>query len=145
LKEQQHRVRQAIERGSWTQKAQAIRSLIDKIVVHWATEATTDKRFKSGVRTDAHHVEVFSTAAAGVNVPVMTIEGTSTQTRFGGDSVKLRQPGRGQALPNTNVPAADCSASTKPLCRARLKAEDMPTQSRGHGTRQSARRLIHSC
>jgi hypothetical protein len=72
---------------------------------------------------------------------------TSTQTRFGGDSVKLRQCGRGQVLSNTNVPAAGCSASINPLCHARLKAEDMPTQSRlrraqssrGHGTQRRPR------
>ena len=50
--------------------------------------------------------------------------------------IKLRQRGRGQVLPNTNVPAAGSSASTNPPCHARLKAEDMPTQSRGHGTRR---------
>ncbi len=41
---------------------------------------------------------------------------TSMQAWFGGDSVKLRQRGRGHLLPNTNVPAAASCASIDPLC-----------------------------
>jgi RNA polymerase sigma factor (sigma-70 family) len=40
------------------------------------------------------------------------------------------------AVRNRNVPAAGPSGSTNPLCRARGKAEDMPTPSRGHCTRR---------
>jgi hypothetical protein len=102
--------------------------------------------FSRGWKTDNRAVRFmtgFGSVAAATTVisPSQKRSGprstTFMQTRFGGESVKLRQPGRGQALPNTNVPPAGCSASTNPLCHARLKAEDMPTQSRGHGTRRT--------
>lgn len=78
LRQRQEQVKQAIDQGSYIQKAQAIRGLIDRIVCHWATVPTTDKRHKSGFRTYCQSVTVYSTATAkgtdGQPIPTMTIE-----------------------------------------------------------------------
>lgn len=82
LRESQQRVREAIEQGAWIERANAIRSLVDRIVCHWGEESTTDRRYKDGVRTFCRAVTVHSTAAVvdehGQPAPIMTIE-TSCQ------------------------------------------------------------------
>ena len=59
-------------------KANAIRSLIDRIVCHWGEEPTTDRRHKDGIRTFCQAVTIHSTAAIkdeqGETAPIMTIE-----------------------------------------------------------------------
>jgi hypothetical protein len=78
LRRQRDRVKQAVEQGSYTQKAEAIRSLIDRIVCHWATVPTTDKRYKTGENTYCRAVTITSKATAkttdGQPIEIMTIE-----------------------------------------------------------------------
>ena len=78
LRRQQDQVKQAVEQGSYIQKADAIRSLIDSIVCHWATVPTTDKRYKTGEKTYCRAVTITSKAAAkttdGQPIEIMTIE-----------------------------------------------------------------------
>jgi len=80
LRERQESVREAIEKGEWVEKANAIGRMIDRIVCHWDKEPTSDGRHKSGFRTFCRAVTVHSTAAVvdnGQVAPIMTIE-TST-------------------------------------------------------------------
>lgn len=83
LRESQQRVREAIEQGEWIDKANAIRSLVDRIVCHWGEEPTTDRRHKNGIRTFCQAVTIHSTATVkdeqGEPAPIMTIE-TSSQS-----------------------------------------------------------------
>ncbi len=78
LRQKQEQVKQAIDKGTYIEKAQAIRGLIDRIVCQWATVPTTDKRHKSGSKTICQSVTVHSTEAAkdknGQPIPIMTIE-----------------------------------------------------------------------
>ena len=60
-----------MERGDCVQEAEAIQSLIDRIVCLWARVPTEDKRFKDGYRTVCDQVDVY--AADG---EIVTIEGT---------------------------------------------------------------------
>jgi hypothetical protein len=81
LREKQAKVRDSIEKGSYIQKAEAIRSLIDRITCHWETVPTTDGRYKSGKKTICG-VTIESNATAkdmdGQPIETMTIE-----TRWG--------------------------------------------------------------
>lgn len=78
LRQQQATVKKAVEKGSYVQKADAIRNLIDRIVCHWESVPTTDGRYKSGVKTVCRAVTVESKAsakdAAGQPIEMMTIE-----------------------------------------------------------------------
>ncbi len=78
LRQQQATVKQAVEKGSYVQKADAIRNLIDRIVCHWESVPTTDGRYKSGVKTICRAVTVESKASAkdgdGQKIEIMTIE-----------------------------------------------------------------------
>jgi len=78
LRQKQAQVGDAIQRGSYIQKAQAIRRLIDRIDCHWAVVLTTDKRYQSGFKTVCQSVTIHSTTAAldkdGQPIPTMTIE-----------------------------------------------------------------------
>jgi hypothetical protein len=78
LRRQQDQVKQAVEQGGYIQKAEAIRSLIDSIVCHWATVPTTDKRYKTGEKTCCRAVTTTSKATAkttdGQPSEIMTIE-----------------------------------------------------------------------
>ena len=68
----QEQVRQAIATDEPLRKHQAIRQLIDRIVVEWATEPSKDRRHKSGVRTFCKSVRVIGTD--GNETPIMTNE-----------------------------------------------------------------------
>jgi hypothetical protein len=72
IRQQQERVKQAIAKGEPLRKAQAVRQLIDHIVVEWATEPTSDRRHKGGVRTFCKGVRVIGTD--GHETPIMTNE-----------------------------------------------------------------------
>lgn len=78
LQRQQAKVKQAVEQGGYIQKAEAIRSLIDRIVCHWTDVPTTDKRYKTGVKTVCRAVSITSKATAkttdGLPIETMTIE-----------------------------------------------------------------------
>lgn len=78
LRRRQEQVKQAVEQGSYIQKAEAIRSLIDSIVCHWTDVPTTDKRYKSGFKTICRAVTIKSKATAkttdGHPIETMTIE-----------------------------------------------------------------------
>jgi len=78
LRQQQAQVKQAVEKGSYVQKADAIRNLIDRIVCHWESVPTTDGRFKDGLKTICRAVTVESKASAkdadGKSIEMMTIE-----------------------------------------------------------------------
>jgi DNA invertase Pin-like site-specific DNA recombinase len=78
LRRQQEQVKQAVETGSYIQKAEAIRSLIECIICHWATVPTTDKRYKTGVKTVCRAVTIKSKETAktteGQPIETMTIE-----------------------------------------------------------------------
>lgn len=77
-KRQQEQVKPAVETGGYIQKAEAIRSLIECIVCHWATVPTTDKRYKTGVKTGCRAVTIRSKetakTTAGQPIETMTIE-----------------------------------------------------------------------
>jgi hypothetical protein len=81
LREKQAQVSHAVEQGSYIQKAEAIRRLIDRIDCHWAEVPTTDGRYKTGFRTVCRSVTIQATAAAvdkdGQPIPTMTIETSS--------------------------------------------------------------------
>jgi DNA invertase Pin-like site-specific DNA recombinase len=72
IRQQQEQVRVSIAKGEPLQKAQAIRQLIDHIVVEWATEPSKDRRHKGGVRTYCKGVRVIGTD--GSETPIMTNE-----------------------------------------------------------------------
>ena len=72
LRQQQEQVRRSLATGDYIQKAKAIRSIIDRIVIHWGQEPTTDKRHKSGYRTFVRGVEIVSQNPD--QYPNMTIE-----------------------------------------------------------------------
>lgn len=78
LRQQQATVKKAVEKGSYVQKADAIRNLIDRIVCHWESVPTTDGRYKNGVKTVCRAVTVESKASAkdadGKPIEMMTIE-----------------------------------------------------------------------
>jgi hypothetical protein len=81
LRQKQATVSQAIDQGSYVQKAEAIRRLIDRIDCHWAEVLTTDKRYKDGFKTVCRSVTIHSTASAigkdGQPIQTMTIETSS--------------------------------------------------------------------
>ena len=78
LREKQEQVKQAVAQGQWIEKTKALRNLVDRIVCHWQTVPTSDRRHKSGFRTFCKAVTVHSspavTAEDGTPAPVMTIE-----------------------------------------------------------------------
>lgn len=78
LQQRQAQVGDAIQQGSYIQKAEAIRRLIDRIECHWVEVLTTDKRYKSGFKTVCQSVTIHSTASVvnkdGQPFPTMTIE-----------------------------------------------------------------------
>lgn len=78
LREKQAQVKESIEKGSYIQKAEAVRSLIDRITCHWETMPTTDGRYKSGEKTICRAVTIESNATAkdteGQPIETMTIE-----------------------------------------------------------------------
>jgi hypothetical protein len=78
LQQRRALVQQAVDQGSYVQKAKAIRNLIDRITCHWATVPTTDKRHKGGMKTICRAVTIESkeTAKDHQNQPIetMTIE-----------------------------------------------------------------------
>lgn len=61
IRQKQEQVKKAIAVGEPLRKAQAIRQLIDHIVVDWATEPSSDRRHKDGVRTYVKGVRVVGT------------------------------------------------------------------------------------
>jgi DNA invertase Pin-like site-specific DNA recombinase len=77
LKEKQEAVKQAIEAGTWVQKAEAIRKLIQRIDCHWESVPTTDKRFKGGEKAICRRVVVTLGADTGRPGQTMTIESSS--------------------------------------------------------------------
>jgi hypothetical protein len=78
LRRKREKVKEAIDQGGYIQKAEAIRGLIDRIVCHWATVPTPDKRYKTGFRTYCRAVTIKAKAAAkttdGQPIETMTIE-----------------------------------------------------------------------
>jgi hypothetical protein len=64
LRERHQQVKQAVEQGGHIQKADALRTLIDRIVCHWEQEATNDRRYKNGIRTVCRAVTVHATETA---------------------------------------------------------------------------------
>jgi hypothetical protein len=78
LRQQQATVKRAIEKGGYIQKAEAIRSLIDRIECNFVDVPTTDGRYKSGFKAVCGSVTIHSKAAAkatdGQPIPTMTIE-----------------------------------------------------------------------
>ncbi len=72
IRQTQEHVRQAIAKGEPLRKAQAIRQLIEHIVVEWATEPSTDRRCKGGVRTYCKSVRVIG--MDGNETPIITNE-----------------------------------------------------------------------
>ncbi len=64
LRRRQAQVGKAIEQGSFVQKTEAIRRLIERIDCHWTEVLTTDKRFPSGFKSVCDKVTIHSTAAA---------------------------------------------------------------------------------
>jgi DNA invertase Pin-like site-specific DNA recombinase len=84
LRQQQAQVKNAIEKGSYVQKADAIRRMIDRIVCHWESVPSTDGRHKNGVKTICRSVTVESRAMAkdadGKPIEIMTIETPTGRT-----------------------------------------------------------------
>jgi DNA invertase Pin-like site-specific DNA recombinase len=78
LRQQQATVKQAIEQGGYIKKAEAIRSLIDRIECNFVDVPTTDGRYKSGVKAVCQsvtiHSRVAAKAAGGQPIPTMTIQ-----------------------------------------------------------------------
>ena len=78
LRQQQSNVKHAVEKGTYVQKAEAIRNLIDRIVCHWESVPTTDGRYKNGLKTICRAITVESSPSAkdadGKNIEMMTIE-----------------------------------------------------------------------
>ena len=78
LRQRHQQVQQAVEQDEYVQKSKALHSLIDRIVCHWDQEPTTDRRYKSGVRTFCRAVTVYGTTPVmgeqGEPIPTMTIE-----------------------------------------------------------------------
>ena len=58
IRQKQKQVKEAIAKGEPLAKAQAVRQLIDYIVVEWATEPSNDRRHKNGIRTYVKGVRV---------------------------------------------------------------------------------------
>lgn len=81
LRQQQATVKKAIERGGHIQKAEPIRSLIDRIDCNVVDVPTTDERYKSGFKAVCQSVTIHSKATAkaadGQPIPTMTIETSS--------------------------------------------------------------------
>jgi hypothetical protein len=86
LRQKQATVKKAIEQGGYIQKAEAIRSLIDRIECHFTDEPTTDGRYKSGFKSVCRSVTIHSKASAratdGQPTPTMTIETPSAWCWF---------------------------------------------------------------
>ena len=81
-------MKHAVEKGTYVQKAEAIRNLIDRIVCHWESVPTTDGRYKNGLKTICRAITVESSPSAkdadGKNIEMMTIEtptGWSSQSQ----------------------------------------------------------------
>jgi hypothetical protein len=72
IRQQQDQVRQALAKNEPLRKAEALRQLIDHIVVEWAMEPTSDRRHKGGVRTYCKSVRVIG--MDGHQTPIMTNE-----------------------------------------------------------------------
>jgi hypothetical protein len=72
IRQNQEYVRQAIAKGEPLRKAQAVRQLIDYIIVDWATEPSKDRRHKDGVRTYCKSVRVIG--MDGNETPIITTE-----------------------------------------------------------------------
>jgi DNA invertase Pin-like site-specific DNA recombinase len=58
IRQKQEQVKQAIVKGEPLRKAQAVRQLIDYIIVEWGTEPSKDRRHKNGIRTYVKGVRV---------------------------------------------------------------------------------------
>ena len=58
IRQKQEQVKEAIAKGEPLRKAQAVRQLIDYIIVEWATEPSSDRRHKNGIRTYVKGVRV---------------------------------------------------------------------------------------
>ena len=58
IRQKQEQVKEAIAKGEPLRKAQAVRQLIDYIIVEWATEPSKDRRHKNGIRTYVKGVQV---------------------------------------------------------------------------------------
>ena len=78
LRQQQAKVKHAVEKGTYVQKAEAIRNLIERIVCHWESVPTTDGRHKNGLKTICRAITIESNSSAkdadGKNIEMMTIE-----------------------------------------------------------------------
>ncbi len=72
IRQKQEQVKQALAKSEPLGKAEAIRQLIDRIVVEWATEPSTDRRCKGGVRTYCKGVRVIG--MDGNETPISTNE-----------------------------------------------------------------------
>jgi hypothetical protein len=72
IRQQQEQVKQSLATAEPLRKSQAIRQLIDRIVVDWATEPTSDRRHKGGVRTFCKGVRVIG--KDGNETKIMTNE-----------------------------------------------------------------------
>jgi hypothetical protein len=72
IRQQQEQVKQSLAKTEPLRKAKAVRQLIDRIVVDWATEPSSDRRHKGGVRTYCKSVRVIGTD--GNETPIITNE-----------------------------------------------------------------------
>ena len=85
LREQQNKVEQAIQQGSYLRKGEAIRSMIESIECHWATIPTTDGRYKSGKKTYCRAVTIKSksdlSTKDGQPIKPLTIDAKSIQPK----------------------------------------------------------------
>ena len=66
------------QNGTYKQKAEAIRKMIDRVVCHWESVPTTDGRYKNGRKTICQAVTIKSKVSAkdadGKQIEMMTIE-----------------------------------------------------------------------
>jgi len=78
LQQRQALVKKSIEKGTYKQKAEAIRKMIDRVVCHWESVPTTDGRYKNGRKTICQAVTIKSKVSAkdadGKQIEMMTIE-----------------------------------------------------------------------
>ena len=72
LRQQREQVKQSLAQAEPLRKAKALRQIINHIVVEWATEPSTDRRHKGGVRTFCKSVRVIGTN--GNETEIMTNE-----------------------------------------------------------------------
>jgi DNA invertase Pin-like site-specific DNA recombinase len=82
IQQQQEQVKQSIAKGEPLRKAQALRQLIDHIEVDWATEPTTDRRCKGGVRTYCKGVRVFGMDGNQTEIPTNETASASSWFQF---------------------------------------------------------------